>query len=216
VDVGAAAPSAIGPRGPRGVQKKFPARVSEIAKTVGPGKTCELWFTDESRVGQKGRLTRVWHTKGDRPEGLRDHRFRSAWIFGAVCPERDTGEALVCTHIGTASMNAFLAELAKAIPEDRHAIVLMDQAGWHLSGTLAVPANITLVPLPPYSPELKADRAVLAAPQGPLAVQPRLRNPRRCRPSLLRRLERRPRRDRNRQLRVRLLMGESLKSADLV
>lgn len=154
MDVGAAAPSAIGPRGPRGVQKKFPARVSEIAKTVGPGKTCELWFTDESRVGQKGRLTRVWHTKGDRPEGLRDHRFRSAWIFGAVCPERDTGEALVCTHIGTASMNAFLAELAKAIPEDRHAIVLMDQAGWHLSGTLAVPANITLVPLPPYSPEL--------------------------------------------------------------
>lgn len=154
MDVGAAAPSAIGPRGPRGVQKNFPAVVSEIAKTVGPGKTCELWFTDESRVGQKGRLTRVWHTKGDRPEGLRDHRFRSAWIFGAVCPERDTGEALVCTHIGTASMNAFLAELAKAIPEDRHAIVLMDQAGWHLSGTLAVPANITLVPLPPYSPEL--------------------------------------------------------------
>ena len=51
-------------------------------------------------------------------------------------------------------MNAFLAELAKAVPEDRHAVVVMDQAGWHLSGKLAVPANMTLVPLPPYSPEL--------------------------------------------------------------
>lgn len=51
-------------------------------------------------------------------------------------------------------MNAFLAELAKAIPADRHAVVILDQAGWHLSGTLTVPANMTLLALPPYSPEL--------------------------------------------------------------
>lgn len=51
-------------------------------------------------------------------------------------------------------MTAFLAELAKAIPENRHAVVLMDQAGWHLSGSLDVPANMTLVPLPAYAPEL--------------------------------------------------------------
>lgn len=128
--------------------------MNDVARSVSPGKRLELWFTDESRVGQKGRLTRVWHAKGHRPEGLRDHRFRSAWIFGAVCPERDTGEALVCPHIGTASMNAFLAQWAKTIPDDRHALVLMDQAGWHLSGKLKVPSNMTLVPLPPYSPEL--------------------------------------------------------------
>lgn len=154
MDVGAAEPSVERCQGTIDVQKNFPARLKEIAQAVAPEKTVEVWFTDESRVGQKGRLTRVWHARGHRPEGLRDHRFRSAWIFGAVCPERDTGEALVCTHIGTRSMNAFLAELAKAIPDDRHAVVIMDQAGWHVSGKLEVPSNMTLIPLPPYSPEL--------------------------------------------------------------
>ena len=32
--------------------------------------------------------------------------------------------------------------------------MVLDGAGWHLSRALAVPANITLVVLPPYSPEL--------------------------------------------------------------
>jgi transposase len=53
-------------------------------------------------------------------------------------------------------MSCFLAELAKAIPKGTHAAVVMDQAGWHVAGRLDVPANITLVPLPPYSPELNA------------------------------------------------------------
>ena len=35
-----------------------------------------------------------------------------------------------------------------------HAALVLDQAGWHAARALAVPANITLVPLPPYSPEL--------------------------------------------------------------
>lgn len=85
---------------------------------------------------------------------MRDHRFRSAWVFGAVCPERDTGEALVTTHVSTAAMNVFLAGLGAAVPAGTHAIVVMDQAGWHVARGLAVPANMTLVPLPPYSPEL--------------------------------------------------------------
>ena len=32
--------------------------------------------------------------------------------------------------------------------------MILDQAGWHGANALAVPANITLVPLPSYSPEL--------------------------------------------------------------
>jgi hypothetical protein len=37
-----------------------------------------------------------------------------------------------------------------------HAAVVIDGAGWHTSSDLVVPPNITLVPLPPYSPELNA------------------------------------------------------------
>jgi len=55
------------------------------------------------------------------------------------------GEALVCTHINTAAMNAFVAERLNAIPMDRRAAVLMDQAGWRVSGRLQVPDNITPV-----------------------------------------------------------------------
>jgi DDE superfamily endonuclease len=73
-----------------------------------------------------------------------------------VCPERDTGEALVTSHISTEAMSCFLAELATTIPAGTHAAVVMDQAGWHVAGRLEVPTNITLVPLPPYSPQLNA------------------------------------------------------------
>jgi NADPH-dependent ferric siderophore reductase len=91
---------------------------------------------------------------------VRDHRFRSAWApdrgpgqaFGAVGPKRDTGEALVTTHVSTAAVNVFLAGLAAAVPAGTRAIVVMDQAGWHVARGLAVPPNLTLVPLPPPPP----------------------------------------------------------------
>lgn len=51
-------------------------------------------------------------------------------------------------------MNAFLKLLSDVVPDGTHAIVVMDQAGWHVSHGLQVPGNLTLVPLPPYSPEL--------------------------------------------------------------
>jgi putative transposase len=37
-----------------------------------------------------------------------------------------------------------------------HAIVLLDQAGWHTTDKLDTPKNLTLLPLPPASPELNA------------------------------------------------------------
>jgi transposase len=51
-------------------------------------------------------------------------------------------------------MNLHLAEITKEITPGRHAALLLDQAGWHLSRRLVVPENITLVPLPPKCPEL--------------------------------------------------------------
>ncbi len=114
----------------------------------------ELWFEDEARVGQKGRVTRVRYQKGVRPRGLREQRLASAHVFAAVCPERGAGVALVLPEVSTTAMNLFLAELARAVPEGVHAVVVLDRAGWHVSAGLAVPANLTLVRLPPYSPEL--------------------------------------------------------------
>jgi len=51
-------------------------------------------------------------------------------------------------------MNLHLAEIALAIEPGAHAVLLVDQAGWHLSYRLVTPPNITIVPLPPKCPEL--------------------------------------------------------------
>jgi len=71
-----------------------------------------------------------------------------------VEPGTDNGFALVMPHADTEAMQTFLDGFAATIAEDEHVVMVLDQAGWHGSGTLRVPANITLAPLPPYSPEL--------------------------------------------------------------
>ena len=101
-------------------------------------------------------MTRRWFQRGQRPRMVRDLRYRSAYIFGAVCPERDAGAALVLPYISVKGMNLLLEELSCQVPERVHAAVLIDNAGWHIAAELVVPANITLVALPPYSPELNA------------------------------------------------------------
>ncbi|HVI16763.1 MAG TPA: transposase [Gaiellales bacterium] len=51
-------------------------------------------------------------------------------------------------------MNLFLATFAAGLPADVHAALFLDGAGWHVSEDLTVPANLTLIHPPPYSPEL--------------------------------------------------------------
>jgi DDE superfamily endonuclease len=83
---------------------------------------------------------------------VRDTRYQWAYLFGAVCPERKLGAGLVMPYANTEAMNKHLEEIAKAVSPGAHAIILLDQAGWH--GSRVIPENITLMPLPPYSPEL--------------------------------------------------------------
>jgi transposase len=105
-------------------------------------------------VGQKGRTTHRWWTRGERPSGLCDKRFASTYLFAAVEPATGAGVALVLPTVSTVAMGRFLAELSANLAPDVHAVLVLDQAGWHGARALVVPDNITLVPLPPYSPEL--------------------------------------------------------------
>jgi transposase len=57
-------------------------------------------------------------------------------------------------HANTEAMQEFLDRFAATIGEDDHVLMMLDRAGWHGSGDLRVPDNITLEPLPAYSPEL--------------------------------------------------------------
>lgn len=57
-------------------------------------------------------------------------------------------------HANTEAMQIFLDAFAATLAKDEHAVMVLDRAGWHGSGGLVVPTNITFVLLPPYSPEL--------------------------------------------------------------
>jgi transposase len=116
----------------------------------------EVGFLDEARVGQTGRLSRRWFERGVRPRGVRDLRHQAAYLLGAVCPERNAGVALVLPSVSTAAMQAMLDELGQAVAPGAHAVVLMDCAGSHVAKDLAIPANLTPLFLPAYSPELNA------------------------------------------------------------
>ena len=114
----------------------------------------EIWFQDEARVGQQGTITRVWARRGTRPRAKRDTRYQWSYIFGAVCPGRGVAAGLVLPFAHTEAMNAHLAEIARTVAPGAHAVLVLDGAGWHGAKALTVPDNISLLHLPPYSPEL--------------------------------------------------------------
>jgi len=124
-------------------------------------KPIEIWWQDEARVGQQGTLTRIWAERGSRPPAPRDQRYDWAYLFGAVCPARGTGAGLVLPDANTEAMNLHLGELGRHVTPGRHAVVVLDRAGWHqVGGRLRVPDNISLLPLPSYSPELNPQENV--------------------------------------------------------
>jgi transposase len=126
----------------------------------------EIWFQDEARVGQKGTLTRLWARRGSRPRAVRDTRYQWAYIFGAACPARGVAAGLVMPFADTEAMNLHLAEIGRTVAPGAHAILVLDGAGWHGAGDLVVPANLSLVTLPPYAPELNPIENVWAYLRG--------------------------------------------------
>ena len=114
----------------------------------------EVWFQDEMRLGQKNPHTRLWALCGTRPRAPQDLRTASAYLFGAICPKRGTGPALVMPRADTDAMQMHLEEIAQAVQPGAHAIVLLDQAGWHTTARLRWPDNLSPIALPPKCPEL--------------------------------------------------------------
>jgi hypothetical protein len=149
------------------------------------GKSIEIWFQDEARLGQKNGLTRLWAKKGTRPRQpadqryqnayLRprqpaDQRYQNAYLYGAICPAHGKGAALMLPWANTQAMQMHPDEISRHVARKAHGVVLMDRAGWHTTGKLGVvlmdragwhttgklkvPGNLTIILLPPRSPEL--------------------------------------------------------------
>ena len=112
-------------------------------------------------------MTRVWAERGSRPAAPKDQRYSWCYLFGAICAARGLGVALVLPHANARMMNLHLLEISAAITSGAHAVLVVDGAGWHQTGgKLSVPDNITLLHLPPYSPELNPVENVWAFLRG--------------------------------------------------
>ena len=133
--------------------KTLPETLKEIAKSQ-PSRRLRIYFEDESRFGQQGTLTKVWAKKGTRPTAIRQTEYEYLWVLGAICPETGHAEGLISPCLNSGVINLFLDQLSAEIPPDEHAVLIWDQAGFHTCKKLKVPSNISIVKLPPYSPEL--------------------------------------------------------------
>jgi hypothetical protein len=147
--------------------------------------TLEAFHAARSRRGDKGRD---------------DRRFLEALHYSAV--HNVTWRALPAEFgnwnsgwkrfwrlsCNSAAMSLHLAEISAMVAPGRRAVLLLDQAGWHLSGMVEVPPNITLLPLPPKCPELNVMENVWQVMRD-MALQPRLPGLRRHRRPPLPRLE---------------------------
>jgi transposase len=119
-----------------------------------PGERVEVWFEDEARFGQQGTLTRVWAERGSRPTAPKQVGYANVQVLTAVCPQTGRAEGLIAQRLDAGVIQLFLDQLSAAIPEGVHAVLVWDGAGWHTAKAVRPPANLTLVGLPPYSPEL--------------------------------------------------------------
>lgn len=122
--------------------------------SVRKRKPIEIWFQDEARIGQKNGIVRQWARRGSRPRQPADQRYASAYLFGAICPARGTGAALAMPCANVEAMQLHLEEISRSVAKGAHAVLLLDRAGWHTTGALKVPRNVTLIFLPSRAPEL--------------------------------------------------------------
>lgn len=114
----------------------------------------DIWFQDEARFGQQNTTTRLWAEKGSRPRAVKQQQFEYAYLFGAVCPATGETEALIVPWVNKEVMFRHLEQISTTTEPGRHAVVIMDGAGWHTEDIAKDIHNVSIIKLPAYSPEL--------------------------------------------------------------
>jgi putative transposase len=119
-----------------------------------PDQEVRVYFQDEARFGTQGTITRVWARRGSRPRAVRQNGRQWLYVLMAVCAATGTASALIMPELNTAVVNLFLEPFSQGLPTGVHAVLIWDGAGFHTGKDLVVPGNVSLIRLPPYSPEL--------------------------------------------------------------
>jgi transposase len=133
---------------------ELPARLAEVVGPA-PAQPVRLWVLDEHRYGLLPVIRRVWGRRGVRVHAPYATRYQWGYLHEALEVDGAHAAELLFTPAIDRDIHAlFLRQIADSDPAALH-VVIQDQAGFHLpvaDGRL--PANLRLLPLPPYSPEL--------------------------------------------------------------
>lgn len=110
-------------------------------------------FQDEARFGRISVPQPCWAPKGVRPEVPEQLIREYVYVYSAVSPKEGQMDSLILPDMYRGTLSVFLEEVSRRYPQDE-ILMVMDNAPCHRAGDLHVPGNITLFPLPPYSPSL--------------------------------------------------------------
>ena len=135
------------------MEKKFPEFISQIDQAWPGEGPIRIMFQDEARFGRISDTRRCWCPKPIRPLCHAMVTQEYTYAYGAVSVTDGAFDSLILPHVISDCMQVFLNEVASRHPRDR-IIMILDGAGWHVSGLLTIPENMRLIPLPPYAPEL--------------------------------------------------------------
>lgn len=104
----------------------------------------------------------MWAERGSRPRAVRQTEYKWGYVFGAVDPLTGQSSALISPTVNTALMSRHLKMIAEEAGQETHGVLVLDGAGWQRAKKLKVPGTMTLLLLPPYSPELMPMQRVWA------------------------------------------------------
>lgn len=104
----------------------------------------------------------MWAPKGSRPVAVKQTEYEWLYAFAAVNPRTGESCAILAPTVNTDFMNQHLRAISRQVGPTRHVVLVLDNAGWHVAKALKVPDHITLLYLPPYSPELNPIERVWA------------------------------------------------------
>ena len=116
-------------------------------------------FQDEARFGRMSRPRRCWAPAGTRPVMQNGYEREFTYVYGAVSPLDGGFEHRLCDKMNTEEMGKFLRQVSEKHADD-YILMVVDGAISHKAKALEVPANIALIALPGYSPQLNPQENV--------------------------------------------------------
>ena len=93
---------------------------------------------------------------------MRQTQYGYLYVLAVACPATGQAEGMLAPYLNTDTINAFLRLFSAAIAPGVHAVLIWDGAGYHTSKRLEVPANVSLIQLPPLLAGTQSDRKPLA------------------------------------------------------